>query len=167
MSWQVWLYQKRVDYPTLIFLNQNIPCLSHPFMEIFLGSQSFLFSILSSFIKNLLINKIAEGRGTLLASLISHWMLTGYWVMNRSKRKRLWLTTSKRNTHRFFKRWQFGPKLWWIFLIRWWMDGQNLPRQSLFWTIMVSNMWFLKFIYCGVGEVGGLFNPQISVTFGI
>ena len=126
------------------------------------GSQSFLFSILSSFIKNLLINKIAEGRGTLLASLISHWMLTGYWVMNRSKRKRLWLTTSKRNTHRFFKRWQFGPKLWWIFLIRWWMDGQNLPRQSLFWAIMVSNMWFLKFIYCGVGEVGGLFNPQFQ-----
>ena len=27
------------------------------------GSQSFLFSILSSFIKNLLINKIAEGKG--------------------------------------------------------------------------------------------------------
>ena len=135
MSWQVWLYQKRVDYPTLIFLNQNIPCLSHPFMEIFLGSQSFLFSILSSFIKNLLINKIAEGRGTLLASLISHWMLTGYWVMNRSKRKRLWLTTSKRNTHRFFKRWQFGPKLWWSYWGISYFWPLKIFSTELAWTV--------------------------------
>ena len=48
-------------------------------------------------------------------------------------------------------------------------DKKNNEKDNPFFGPLwiKSTMWFLKFIYCGLGEVGGLFNPQISVTFGI
>ena len=54
----------------------------------------------------------------------------------------------------------------------------DLPYQMMDgWTKLAKTIPFLdhygikyvifkNFIYCGVGEVGELFNPQISVTFG-